>query len=80
VAASKKRQPKPPPLPSFPSDELALVNAMDRSLDPLAVAVAALTHYALTRRPVPNYHDAMNAHRHADVVLAALYRRGMLNT
>ena len=45
----------------------------------LAVATAALEHAALTRRPVPDYLGALRAERTADVVLAALYRRGMLN-
>jgi hypothetical protein len=67
-----------PALPAFDEGELALVNTMDRSLDVYEVACAALVHAALTRRPVPNYHDALGAGRHADTVLAALYRRGML--
>lgn len=62
----------------FQSEELALVNAMDRELDPLAVATAALVHAAMTRRPTPDYLGALRAAHEADVVLAALYRRGML--
>lgn len=62
----------------FQSEELALVNAMDRALDPLAVATAALVHAAMTRRPSPDYLGALRAEHHADVVLTALYRRGML--
>jgi hypothetical protein len=62
----------------FQSEELALVNTMDRELDPLAVATAALVHAAMTRRPTPDYHGALSAARQAEVVLTALYRRGML--
>jgi hypothetical protein len=73
-----KRRPKPPPLPAFPSNVLELVNAMDRSPDPLAVATAALKCYGLTRRPVPDYHTALRAEHLANIVLTALYRRGMV--
>lgn len=69
----------PARLPAFPSDVLALVNTMERSTEPYEVARAALTHAALTRRPVPDYSGALHADRHADVVLSALYRRGMLD-
>jgi hypothetical protein len=65
-------------LPAFPSDVLADVNLMERSTSAFDVASAALHHHALTRRPVPNYHLALNAEQYADVVLAALYRRGMI--
>lgn len=51
---------------------------MERSSSPLEVAAAALTHHAYTRGPVPDYHGALAADRLADVVLAALWRRGML--
>jgi len=57
---------------------LADVNLMERSTSAFDVASAALHHHALTRRPVPNYHLALNAEQYADVVLAALYRRGMI--
>ena len=73
-----KRRPKAPPLPAFPPDVLELVNAMERSPDPLTVVTAALRHAALTRRPVPDYAGAMRAEAAADVVLAALWRRGWL--
>lgn len=69
---------KLPPLPRFPSEVLAAVNTMERSTDALEVAAAALTHHAMTRGPIPDYHDMLHADRHADVVLAALWRRGML--
>ena len=69
---------RPPALPSYPSVVLDELNRMDRGTDPLTVAVAALTHHAYTRGPVPDYHAALAARRHADVVLAALHRRGML--
>lgn len=67
-----------PALPRFPADVLAAVNTMERSTDVLAVATAALVHHAFTFSTVPDYHGAMRAERHADVVLAALWRRGML--
>lgn len=72
-----KRRPKPPPLPTYPSTILDAVNRMDRSTDPLDVATAALEHHAFTRT-VPDYFGALHAERDADVVLAALWRRGML--
>lgn len=75
---SKRKRSPAKPHPAFPPDVLALVNAMERSPDPLAVATAALRHHALTRRPTPDYHAAMRADRQADVVLAALWRRGWL--
>jgi hypothetical protein len=74
-----KRKVKAPPLPSWSAYELELVNDMDRSTDALVVATAALVHAAMTRRPVADYHGALRASERADVVLAALYRRGMLN-
>lgn len=51
---------------------------MDRAAGPYEVAVAALVHAALTRRPTPDYLGALRAEAAADVVLAALYRRGWL--
>ena len=69
---------RPSPLPAFPAEELELVNRMDRSPEPLEVAAAALRHFALTRRPVPDYHGALAAADRADAVCAALWRRGML--
>ncbi len=73
-----KRRPPRPALPSFPSSVLAEVNRMDRSASPLEVAAAALRQHAATRGPVPDYHAMLAADRLADVVLAALHRRGML--
>jgi hypothetical protein len=70
--------PHMPHMPVFPPDVLAAVNTMERSPEPLDVATAAIMHAALTRRPVPDYHAALGAERIADVVLAALWRRGML--
>jgi hypothetical protein len=75
------RRPRPSaagPTRRWETGELALVNAMDRSPDPLVVATAAVRHAALTRRPTPDYFGALQAAVVADVVLAALYRRGML--
>jgi hypothetical protein len=75
-----RRKIAPGPIPTrFDSAELDLVNAMDRGLDPYTVAVAALQHAALTRRPIPDYLSALKADAHADIVLAALYRRGMVD-
>ena len=68
----------PKRLPAFRSAELELVNTMDRALDPYDVAVAALRHEAMSRRPVPDYQTVLRAERFADAVLAALHRRGML--
>lgn len=68
---------RPPALRAFPPVLLDAVNTIDRNPDPYAVAVAALTHAALSR-PIPAFADALHAERHADIVLAALYRRGML--
>jgi hypothetical protein len=73
-----RRAPPPPPKPRWDSTELELVNTMDRSPDPLAVATAAIRHAALTRRPVPDYTTALRADRLADQVVTALYRRGMV--
>lgn len=76
--ARRPRRPVAPPLPSFRPDVLAAVNAMERATDPLQVATAALMHHGFTRGVVPDYHLLLNADRLADVVLSALYRRGML--
>lgn len=66
-------------MPAFPGDLLAAVNGMERGADPLTVARAALVHYALTSRPTPNYMLWLNAEQYADAILAALWRRGLLN-
>jgi hypothetical protein len=73
-----RRRPPPDRRPRWDSAELELVNTMDRSLDPLAVATAAIRHAALTRRPSPDYMTALRADRLADQVVTALYRRGMV--
>jgi len=73
-----RRRPAPDRRPRWDSAELDLVNTMDRSLDPLAVATAAIRHAALTRRPVPDYMTALRADGLADQVVTALYRRGMV--
>jgi len=54
------------------------VNLMERSTEPYTVASAALRHYALSRG-IPDAHLWLNAERYADVILAALYRRGMID-
>ena len=71
------RRRRPPVLPVYPPLILDAINMMERSTSPLDVATAALTLHAFTR-PIPLYHDALHAERNADVVLAALWRRGML--
>lgn len=74
-----KRQPKPQ-LPSFDSATLA-VEADLANGDITTVTVAAIRQFAL----VPPHgrgvdlHLALKADRVADQVLAALWRRGMLN-